>query len=249
MLKKLFLVLFSSLLFTACNNDKEDEEVSVFSNDLEVGASAEAFLLQEEEFPTIEIEVAYTEDFQPLPESLQNLKDFAAQHTQKEVFISPNEIDLASKESFSLEEIKALENQFRLSENEEEKISVFLLFLPGSFAENSAENTQLGKAYKNTSMVVFEKEILNMATTETDQKKLESTIATHQFSHLLGLVNKGLPSINEHENQEFSGHCLTQNCLMQAATNFADNSDFLLSNNLQLKSYCLEDLAAFKNAN
>ncbi len=249
MLKNSFYLIFVGLLLMACNSSNEDEDVSVFGNNLPVGASAEEFLLQQEEFPTIEIEVAYTENFQPLPESLQNLRDFVEQHTEKEVIISPNKIMLEPQEIYTQNAIEAIEEQFRVSENKPEKISTFILFLPGSFAQNTADSIQLGLAYRNTSIALFEKDILSVANSKANQEKAESRLAAHHFMHLLGLVNQGVPAVNNHEDPEFSHHCLTQNCLLQAATNFAGNSNFLLSNDLQLKSYCLADLAAFKNAN
>ncbi len=249
MYKTVFYLIFGCFFLAACSSSKDDEEVAVFGNDLPVGASAEEFLLQQEEFPTIEIEVAYTENFQPLPESLQNLRDFVEQHTQKEVIISPNEIMLDTQESYTKTAIEAIEEQFRVSENEPEKISTFILFLPGSYAQNTADSIQLGLAYKNTSIALFEKDILNITNSKANQEKVESRLAAHHFTHLLGLVNQGVPMISNHEDPQFSKHCITENCLLQAATNFANNSDFLLSNDLQLKSYCLEDLAAFKNAN
>lgn len=94
----------------------------------------------------------------------------------------------------------------------------------------------LGIALSGTSVVVF-REVVEMVCDRAGALPtarasvcgaIEATVLMHETGHVIGLVNRGLPMVEDHEDAERPGHDETSGCLMYfALENATDFSGFL----------------------
>lgn len=216
------LVLF---FLTGCSTDESDKEEISHRNDLVLGASAKDFL-SDEKFTSLDIEIVYVTGSEPTPEALRNLKIFLNKYLNKPGGISIKTRAIASPGigTYSLDEILDLEKQHRTTFSSEKTLGTFIFFADEKSVDSKADRKIIGKAYRNTSMIVFDKEIKEMSGLVT-RSEIQTTALHHEFGHLFGLVNNGSPAQSPHEETESSkkAHCNVDGCLMAASIAFGSS--------------------------
>ncbi|MDT8369855.1 MAG: hypothetical protein RQ745_11645 [Longimicrobiales bacterium] len=204
----------------------------LFSHTLNPGASARAFLA-DEEFTALVVEIDVVGALQPGQEALDSLQVFLERRLNK-----PGGISIVLDESipspglspYSVAEVRALEEEHRDTFTEGSTLAAYFLFLDGSF---ETENV-LGIAYFNTSMAIFEEVIRNNsgAIGEPRTEVIEATVMRHEIGHILGLVNNGTPMLgaqggpDDHHDEAHGAHCTVEGSLMYfqvETTNFIVN--------------------------
>ncbi|NJY63376.1 hypothetical protein HC174_11505 [Salinimicrobium sp. CDJ15-81-2] len=223
------LTWFSSLvilLLTGCSTDESDKEEVSHRNDLVLGASARDFL-SDEKFTALEIEIVYVTGFEPTPSALNNLKIFLNKYINKPDGITIKTRAVASPNlgTYSREEYLALEKTHRTSFSSGKTLSTFIFFADEKSVDSEENKKIIGKAYMNTSMIIFDKEVLEMSGSSLSRSEIQTTALHHEFGHLFGLVNNGSPAQTPHEETESSkkAHCVVDGCLMAASIAFGSS--------------------------
>ncbi len=237
-LKILLLVLF--LGFSACSTDEERAP-----DDRPLGVSARSFL-SDEDFTSLSVEIVYVTGFKPSESSLSNIKSFLQTYLNKPggINIQLNAIPAPGMSTYSLDEIKEIENRYRTSFTSGTKLSTFIFIADNQSDASTSRELVLGKAYKNTSMVIFEKEIRELAENAgVSSSQIQQTTIKHEFGHLFGLVDNGSPAQTDHvfkdpDNPHEKGHCSITGCLMVRDLDYTKNS------NPELGAKCHLDLVA-----
>ncbi|MFT5751434.1 MAG: hypothetical protein ACI86L_000935, partial [Dokdonia sp.] len=144
-------------------------------------------------------------------------------------------------------EIVAIEDEHRTVFNNGDEIGVYVFFSNGNSSSNSGNSVVLGTAYRNTSMVIYQKtfiDLANQSTTGINRTLIETSTLRHEFGHIFGLVNTGTPLTSAHEDQNNTRHCNVEECLMyfQTVTNIFNNSN--LSSIPDFDPLCIADLQA-----
>jgi len=82
-------------------------------------------------------------------------------------------------------------------------------------------------------MVIYESTIRQLASQSNfiTVSDVETATLSHEFAHLLGLVNFGTDPINDHEDTEAANHCNVSGCLMRAELQFGVPTMKLLEKN------------------
>lgn len=237
------LLLSCILLFSGCKK----EEARVPRHDLSPGASAQA-LVAGNIFKKLRLEILYMPGHAPTTNSLDQIKQFLSTHISKpdgiEVFT--RQIPSFNQAQYSINDLTAIEESYRLAWNQEADMSLCILLVDGDFA---ASNQVLGLAYRNTSMALFQKTIYQYSggLTQPPRATLESTIFLHELGHVLGLVNNGAPMQNNHQDDANGRHCSNADCLMFYAVETTDFAANILGGNIPtLDSDCSQDLAQLK---
>lgn len=209
------------------------------------GASAEAFL-RADQFTSLELEVDYMPGYQPDAEALDSLKTFLqARLNKSQITINtPTEVASGGQDSYSADDIRALEEEYRnhFTQANSTTLHAYFLIVDGSYSDQS---NVLGIAYYNTSMAFFGQTIEETSSglTAPSREKIEGTVFRHEFSHNMGLVNNGTPMETDHQEQ--GAHCTQEGCLMEAAVEtsnfFANIFDGDIPN---LGSFCVNDVQA-----
>ncbi|MFS4467112.1 hypothetical protein [Maribacter sp. 2210JD10-5] len=238
-LGKLFLLgLFTVVLSCSksSNDDTPPEEPPVAvdkrANLLATGDSAND-ILSNNNFDRLLIEIGFVTGFRPTNEALNNLAAFLRQHTFKqEIEYMFTELDSPNEDDLTLQEIANLEEDNRTAYNNGNTLAVYIYFAdaPSEGDEEEEGLVTLGAVYRNTSMIIHESTIRNLAARSPviTNADVEEATLNHEFGHLFGLVNLGTEAINDHESQsenndgELVGdnHCNVEGCLMRAELQF-----------------------------
>lgn len=240
------LILFLSMFLVACSKDDGPNGVNIINNALSTGSSG-THLLSDANFTKLAVEIAYVEGYAPTQKAIDNLKNFLNKRTYKPDGISVVTRALKSTggSPYTNAELLAIENDNRTLFNTQGTIAVWILFLDGKSSEDSNDSVILGTAYRNTSMVIYEKTLREFGNKNQQLSDLESTVLMHEFGHLFGLTNLGTPMQTPHEDSENSKHCNNKDCLMYYATVSSGLLNLISGGSLPtFDANCLEDLKA-----
>ena len=224
---KLIPVLALFVLLSSCKSDDSGDSVNdPRAENLKVlGASAED-ILSNDIYSSITIEIAYATGFKPKEETISLFRTLLNDRLNKPggINIIESEISTSVDTSLTLDEIKNLESTHRTTYTTGDNIAVYIYFANGNSSNDTSTSVTLGTAYRNTSIIVFEKTLLDLATNQgSDLLVLEATTAQHEFGHILGLVNLSNDDIHPsgHEDAAHPNHCVVEDCLMYyESTNF-----------------------------
>lgn len=180
----------------------------------ELGDFAKGFL-QDTKYKRIIVEIDYVEGFPPTPEVLDLLKSRINFYCDKDQILIFKDSIPKPASSYSLNDIKKLEDENRDYHKSKSDIVAYVLYLNGAYSDN---NDVLGVAYGPSSIAIFKEKIYNInipiwATNLVGQVDYEKSVVIHEFGHLLALVNIGYQSDRNHEDTQGS-HCIDDNCVM-----------------------------------
>lgn len=183
----------------------------------EVGSSAND-ILSDKKYKSISIEIIYMTGFKPTDQAVENLKQLVTSRCNKPDGINLvfREIGAQGKSSYSIDEVKALEEEYRNEFTYKKDLAVCFLFVDGPSSEDQGSSMVLGHAYFNTSMVIYEKSLKDNSGGfgGPELYKLETAVINHEFGHILGLVNLGSTMYSFHQDTAHGSHCDDASCLM-----------------------------------
>ena len=226
---KLLLIFAGITLFLNCSKDNdlnppEEPGPDISANLLATGESAHD-LLANTNFSNLLIEIAYVEGFRPTTVAMANFEAFLRDRTFKEsITVQYRELQSPGETTLTLQEVADLESENRTAYNEGDTLAVYIYFADApSDTDNEEQNlVTLGSVYRNTSMVIYESTVRDVATQSTliTVANVEEAVLAHESGHLFGLVNLGTPMVNPHEDPASNNHCNVDGCLMQAEIEF-----------------------------
>lgn len=269
MKKKYILYPFLALLvFMGCSKDAENASgssgnIDKSANLLTTGASAND-ILSNNTFDKLLIEIAYVSGFQPTVDAIDTLEEFIKATTFKEeVEFTYTPLTSPNEDTLTLNEVAELERDNRTAYNDGSTLAIYIYFAdaPSDSDDESEDLVTLGAVYRNTSMIIYESTVRDLANKSTviSVADLEAATLNHEFGHLLGLVNLGTDPVHpEHEDTEIgendvetgNNHCNVDGCLMRAELQFGGPMMKAMQSNVskglasvpQLDAECLLDL-------
>lgn len=248
MKKWLFLLPIIILLIVSCSSDSStdpvddtpmvsDDEPVISGNPvrdfpgnfLPTGDSG-ADILANDNFTNLEIQIAFVQGFRPTEEAMQNFETYLREFSFKqEITVVYTELESPGEETLTLEEISDLELDNRTSYNDDDTLAIYIYFAdaPSDGDDPDSNLVTLGAVYRNTSMVIFEETIRDLAAqfspiSTINRSDVETATLNHEFGHLFGLVNLGTAMVNPHEDEEAANHCNVEGCLMRAELQFSN---------------------------
>jgi len=230
MKNQVFIVILSLFIgITSCSRNNDDDDTNPKSIDktanLKATGTSANDILSNTNFDKLKIEIGYVDGFRPSTTAIIGFQSFLTQYTFKEdVEIVYKELSSPNEEKLTLEEVVDLEGENRTAYNEDTTLAVYIYFADAPSEEDVEEEdlVTLGAVYLNTSMVIYESTIRNLASKSifVSISDIETATLNHEFGHLLGLVNLGSPAVNDHEDSEAVNHCSVEGCLMRAELQF-----------------------------
>ncbi|TXN34848.1 hypothetical protein FVB32_09600 [Flagellimonas hymeniacidonis] len=220
--------LFCLGIILGCSKDSENppnpQNVDKTANLQATGSSAND-ILSNANFDKLLIEIDYVDGFQPTGQTVANFEDYLRERTFKtDIEFIFNNLSSPNEESLTLEEIADLESDNRDSYNDGRTLAIYIYFAdsPSDGDDLDEGLVTLGAVYRNTSMIIYESTIRDLASrsntiTVTD---VETATLNHEFGHLFGLVNLGTDPVNDHEDPDAENHCNVTGCLMRAELQF-----------------------------
>jgi predicted Zn-dependent protease len=251
---RLPIVTLLCVAFTVVGCGSDDEgtppvtNTNATANQQPLGTSAND-LLSDIEFRSLRLELAYADGFRPTQQTIDLIQSFLEERLNKPGGVAIVERIITPTETapYDINEIVAIEDANRTVFNNGDEIGVWLFFSDGVSSGNSGNSFVLGTAYRNTSMVIYEKTFIDLANTSPtpiNRTLLETSTLRHEFGHIFGLVNIGTPLTSEHEDQNNLRHCNVEGCLMffQTVTSIFNTSD--VATIPEFDPLCIADLQA-----
>ncbi len=210
-----------ALGLTACivENDRVHQGLrgpeQAYSHRGEVGTLARE-LLNEEVFKKLVVELLFVDGYRPTQEAIRRLQQFLEERLKKpkgirviEEFALPS----PGKTHYTVGDARQIEDLNRRYFTRKDEIAVTVLFLDGASSDGAVGT--LGQAHRSTSIVIYEKALLEASGAGGARRDLlESAILHHEFGHLLGMVQQGEPSREGHRDSDHGDHCANPLCLM-----------------------------------
>jgi predicted Zn-dependent protease/preprotein translocase subunit SecG len=253
-MKKIVVILLFMGLLISCSKEDAVGEMSssgfVVSNNKKITGSSANDLLSDATFKSMVVEIVYVEGFEPTAIAVNDFVSFLNARTNKSQGISVVKRAIASpgKSIYSINDITAIEDANRTKYNTGNQIAVWVLFIDGASSSDSGNNFVIGTAYRNTSIVIFEKTVQSLTNTpfKPNRSLVESTVVSHEFGHILGLTNLGTTMQTDHEDKEHPKHCTEKTCLMFWQTESSSGMMNMISGGSapKLDAQCLADLKA-----
>ncbi len=251
---KVFFAVTSLFLLIACSksdsNGSNPTGPDKSANLKSIGASAND-LLSDAKYANLHLEIVYEEGAQPTNAALNNLIDFINTYAHKSnITTSITSIPSQNKEKYTIQEVADIEAEYRTQYNEGNTIAVFIFYANGSSDKDEGSAVVLGAAFRNTSMVIYQKTIMDVANKPSlTLEEVETATLQHEFGHLFGLINLETEDIHpNHEDSENNNHCMVEDCLMNASVRFGNALlDRAKSGKKMpvLDALCIEDLQAY----
>ena len=248
----IYYLIIGLFLFMACSDNDSATAAPIdptAANKQATGSSSND-LLSDENFKSMVIELVYVEGFEPSQPAINNFVSFLQAQTFKPNGISVEKRAIPSngKNDLSIADIVAIEEANRSQYTSENKIAVWAFFTDGKAESDTSTNVTLGSAYRNTSFVIYEETITELSNRPfaPSRSLLESTAITHEFGHILGLVDLGAPLQSDHEDAANEKHCDVDNCLMFFTAETGAGVMDMVSGGIvpQLDAQCIADLQA-----
>ena len=245
----IFIILvlsFTTLL--SCKSDDSDEVIDdpKAENLKPLGTSAED-ILSDDIYNSMTVEFVYTTAYPPKQETLDGFRDLLNQRVNKPggIPIVENIISIPLEASYSLDEIKNIENKYRNIYTSGDNIALYIFFSNAKAQSDTQSSVTLGTAYLNTSLVVYEKTLQDISNSHNiDLELLEAATLHHEFGHILSLVNLTNDDIHQqHEDLANNNHCFVEECLMYYASNITRTLKRLNAVPV-FDPLCIEDLQA-----
>jgi len=250
---KISLVLLLALLVANCSKDAigNDDKIDKSANLKSSGDSAND-LLSNNQHSNLLIQIAYVEGFQPTQKAIDDFIQFIKERTFKEeIEIVYKELPSPGVESLDIEKTDELEKANRTVYNNGKTLALYIYFSDAPAKKKDDKDgdlVTLGAVYRNTSMVIYESTIRELTKKNifVDIATVETATLSHEFCHLLGLVDLGTKPLSDHEDADNTNHCNVPGCLMQSELEFGGGMMKMLAakNNLipVLDEKCLADL-------
>ena len=228
---KIYRLLFFVLLFgivVNCSKSSDDTpdpvDIDKSANLKGTGDSAHD-ILSNDNYSRIEIEVVHVTGFKPTQKAMDDFMTFLSERTFKEdIEVIYRDVPSSGEEDLTLTEIAQIEDENRTLYNNGETLAIYIYFADAPSVDDDEDEglVTLGAVYRNTSMIIYESTVRQLAgqsglITNAD---VETATLNHEFGHLFGLVNLGTPAINPHEDPEAANHCDVVGCLMRAELQF-----------------------------
>lgn len=230
-----FLVAFLATGIISCDSDDSEPDNpnadQNIANKEPLGTSANE-LLASDTFSSLRIELAYEEGFRPTQTTIDLIDEFLEARLNKPdgITITETVVDPSQTGPYDINEIVAIEDEHRTVFNNGDEIGVWMFFSGEESSSNSGNSVVLGTAYRNTSVVIYERtfiELANNSPIPVNRSLIETSTIRHEMGHLFGLVNIGTPLTSDHEDPDNLRHCIVDGCLMffQTVTSVFNNSD------------------------
>lgn len=240
----LFLSLQCSKESASYNSDTNYHSLSFYNHGGIPGSSARDYL-GNTTYKSLKIEIQYMPGFRPDSRAIDIFRDLLSDRLNKPagITIEEKEIYPTLLEIFSYSDISNIESSNRTIFTNGDQMSAYILFTSGTYYNGNV----LGLAYKNTSICFFGEPLkyFSGGPAEEDRIKIMTLLITHEFSHLLGLVDMGASMVVNHCDKENGNHCNNNKCLMhhtyEANTR---NIGRILIENPSFDINCINDLKA-----
>jgi hypothetical protein len=247
MTRYLYYIILFLFLPIGCKKDsdyKPGQNPGVYINNGNPGASARDFL-SGSTYSSLKIELQYMPGYCPDDRAVSMFVELLSERLNKPggISVQKTQINPTLLETFTLSDISNIESRNRTVFTSGDQMSAYILFTSGSYYIGNVA----GLTYKNTSVCFFGEALkyVSGGSTPEDKIRIIALLLTHEFGHLLGLVDLGTPMQVDHRDYGNGNHCNDVQCIMHHAnTSVTDYWPKITMDYPSFDSHCINDLKA-----
>jgi hypothetical protein len=200
-------------------------------------------------FDELQIEVDWIVGHEPSDAALAELAAALGELCRKPAgiqILKDDEIAGASSPAWSLDAIDALEVQHRdgYRDTTNGVAVMYVLYLDGHSDRDSGSGKVLGIAYHGSSTVLFHETIESVDPGVPLFAGIEDTVLLHEAGHLLGLVENGIPMVNQHRDSQHGAHDSSAECIMHWTIETQNVVEVLLEGKPDFDAACRADMVS-----
>ncbi len=203
--------------------------------------------LSSEKYEKLILEIVYVKGHMPTTDAVSHLVNVLNERLSKPkgILINYKEIDSPGKSSYSVTDLREIEEEYREYFPKKEILSAYIFVSDAGYSGDSQNSKAIGVAYDPTSFAIFEKTIRDHSggIGQPSLISLEATGLLHEFGHLLGLVNNGTTMTEHHQDVGNGYHCTDSDCIMYYAAETTDITAFLIGGSIPgFDAKCINDM-------
>lgn len=159
--------------------------------------------IRDDDFQEWIIEIDYVEGHRPAADATNLLQQRMESLVQKDtVRVIVDDAMSESQGSWSSDEIFALRDQYQDRQTGDGTVVTWVGYLDG---QSSAGSSVLGVAQGYEVVAMFDERIEATAGFLVGATAIEEAVLVHEFGHIIGLVNNGIPMVTDREAQSCNG--------------------------------------------
>ena len=121
---------------------------------------------------------------------------------------------VSDRTSWTADDLRAATAANRTTTTTDDRVSVHLLYVAGSHADEDGQTNAIGLAYSASTAALFPQRWQGVASLLGSARAIERAVLVHELGHLLGLVNIGYESDVDHEDPDHPGHSSNRGSVM-----------------------------------
>lgn len=171
-----------------------------------VGTNARALLRRDR--PTLVLEIDAQEGVEVDEAAVEHLLAVLARVVDKPdgIVREGGNTFVSDRTSWTADDLRAATAANRTTTTTDDRVSVHLLYVAGSHADEDGQTNAIGLAYSASTAALFPQRWQGVASLLGSAQAIERAVLVHELGHLLGLVNIGYESDIDHEDPEHPGH-------------------------------------------
>lgn len=192
----------------------EEAAAPVATNDFgRVGANGPALL--SDDVPGVVVEIDFEERLPPDPDAVEHLVEVLEEVLDKPVRLDGGNAFSLDDRQWRTDDLRRLAADQRETASSEEEVSVYLLYVRGSFFRGPTVTTQLAAAYNASEAGVMPEQWRGpVRDVVADPEAVEKALLVHEVGHLLGLVGLTGVDVAGREDPEHPGHSSNEGSVM-----------------------------------
>ncbi len=120
---------------------------------------------------------------------------------------------------YTAEELVALRDQWKDAKHGDGQASAWMVYLDGRYSKS---DSVLGVALAGDTIAIFSDRVSAASNILVSTNKIHEAVIVHEFGHLLGLVDNGIPMVTNHEDSQNQGHSNNDDSVMYWAVETFD---------------------------
>ncbi len=216
----------------------------------------------------LDIDIDYVTGLPPNNDALSQFSDHLNGLKQQDLLAKPNGISINlgnmlpansdANHAYSTTEVQALFDAKQSAKSAGDNAVAYFIYLDGHSDQDTSSGQILGFAFGGDRIVMFANTIKTTCSQSggllggaSSCALAEATVLSHEFGHLMGLVNNGIAMKNAHQDTAHGAHCNNQNCLMYWTVNNSSSLIGFLGSSQQVPAFdqaCLDDLGLAQSA-
>ena len=184
--------------------------------------------VRDSKYDTWVIEIDYVQGHQPSADVLSTLRSRMGELVHKDTITTDLDDQIEGRSVWSRGDIDALRDRHGDQRTRGSTAVTHLVFVDGRYEKE----TTLGVAVGHDFVVIFSERIATACSSDVlcfpaDEVQVRKAVLVHEFGHIIGLVDNGVPMVNSHGDG--TAHSTNQNSVMYAT---ADTTGIFGLNNI-----------------